>query len=51
MWDKAVINMILVGIGETLYMTLASTIMGYVFGMPLELHWQLQTRQASDPMQ
>lgn len=26
MWDKAVINMILVGIGETLYMTLASTI-------------------------
>ena len=27
--------MILVGIGETLYMTLASTIMGYVFGMPL----------------
>ena len=35
MWDKAVINMILVGIGETLYMTLASTIMGYVFGMPL----------------
>ena len=35
MWDKAVIDMILVGIGETLYMTLASTIMGYVFGMPL----------------
>lgn len=35
MWDKAVVEMILVGIGETLYMTLASTILGYVFGMPL----------------
>ena len=35
MWDKAVVNMILAGIGETLYMTLASTILGYVFGMPL----------------
>lgn len=35
MWDKAIIEMILVGIGETLYMTLVSTLMGYMFGMPL----------------
>ena len=35
MWDKAVIDMILMGIVETLYMTLVSTFMGYVFGMPL----------------
>lgn len=35
MWDKAVINMIIAGIGETLYMTLVSTFFGYVFGLPL----------------
>ncbi len=35
MWDKAVIDMIIAGIGETLYMTLMSTFMGYVFGLPL----------------
>ena len=35
MWDKAVIDMIIAGIGETLYMTLVSTLFGYVFGLPL----------------
>lgn len=35
MWDKAVVDMIIVGIGETLYMTLMSTFLGYVFGLPL----------------
>lgn len=35
MWDKAVVNMIIAGIGETLYMTLVSTFFGYVFGLPL----------------
>ncbi|MCM1181999.1 MAG: ABC transporter permease [Roseburia sp.] len=35
MWDKAVIDMIIRGIGETLYMTLASTLLGYLFGLPL----------------
>ncbi len=35
MWDKAVIMMIIEGIGETLYMTLISTLLGYVFGLPL----------------
>ncbi len=35
MWDKAVIDMIIAGIGETLYMTLVSTFFGYVFGLPL----------------
>lgn len=35
MWDEAVINMIVQGIGETLYMTLGATILGYLFGLPL----------------
>lgn len=35
MWTSEVINMIIKGIGETLYMTLLSTLVGYVFGLPL----------------
>jgi D-methionine transport system permease protein len=35
MWDEATIMMIIRGIGETLYMTLCSTLLGYVFGLPM----------------
>lgn len=35
MWNDAIIKMILTGIWETLYMTLASTILGYVIGLPM----------------
>lgn len=35
MWDSAVVNMIIQGIGETLYMTLGATFFGYLFGLPL----------------
>lgn len=35
MWTPEVTQMIIKGIGETLYMTLLSTLMGYVFGLPL----------------
>ena len=35
MWTKEVINMIIQGIGETLYMTLVSTLIGYIFGIPM----------------
>lgn len=35
MWDETVVNMIIVGIGETLYMTLVSTVVGYLFGIPM----------------
>ncbi|MDD7219700.1 MAG: ABC transporter permease [Clostridia bacterium] len=35
MWDETVVNMIIVGIGETLYMTLVSTAIGYLFGIPM----------------
>jgi D-methionine transport system permease protein len=35
MWSEEVINMLIKGIGETLYMSLTSTVLGYVFGIPL----------------
>lgn len=35
MWSEEVINMILKGIGETLYMTVVSTVIGYIFGIPM----------------
>lgn len=35
MWTPEITSMILKGIGETLYMTLLSTIVGYLFGLPL----------------
>lgn len=35
MWDNAVVNMIIRGIGESLQMTIYSTFFGYVFGLPL----------------
>lgn len=34
-FDQVVIDMIVKGIGETLFMTLMSTFMGYVLGLPL----------------
>ena len=35
MWSSEVTNMIIVGIGETLYMTMVSTLLGYVLGLPM----------------
>ena len=35
MWTKEVVDMILKGIQETLYMTLLSTLMGHVIGLPM----------------
>lgn len=35
MLSEQVIEMIIVGIGETLYMTLGSSILGYLFGVPM----------------
>lgn len=35
MWSNEMIEMLVKGIGETLYMTLASTLLGYLFGLPL----------------
>ena len=35
MWTSATTEMIIKGIGHTLYMTILSTVVGYVFGLPL----------------
>ena len=35
MWPEEVISMIIKGIGETLYMNLVSTLIGYLFGIPM----------------
>ena len=35
MWTDEVIQMIITGVGETLYMTLAATVLGYLFGLPM----------------
>ena len=35
MWSQEIIDMLIKGIGETLYMTVASTVLGYVFGLPM----------------
>ncbi len=35
MWDKQIIMMIVEGTGVTLYMTLASTLIAYILGMPM----------------
>lgn len=35
MWDEKVIQMIIEGIGQTLYMTLVPTLFGYILGLPM----------------
>lgn len=35
MWTSATTDMIITGIGQTIYMTILSTVVGYVFGLPL----------------
>lgn len=35
MWTKEVVWMIVEGIGDTLYMTLVSTLFGYILGLPM----------------
>ena len=35
MWNSTTVNMLIEGTGTTLYMTLASTLFGYVFGLPM----------------
>ncbi len=35
MWSETVIKMIITGIGDSLYMTLGSSLIGYLFGVPM----------------
>lgn len=47
-FDAVVQEMIINGIWETLYMTLASTFMGYVLGLPLGIALAVPTKPESD---
>ena len=35
MWDSTIVNMILEGILQTIYMSVVSTFLGYVLGLPM----------------
>ena len=49
MWSSEVINMIVAGIGETLYITLATTFLGYVFGLPMGVLMALTAKEGIKP--
>ena len=49
MWTKEVVDMILKGIQETLYMTLLSTLMGYVFGLPMGVLLAVSDKEGLKP--
>ncbi len=49
MWTTEVQTMILRGIGETLYMTLMSTLVGYVFGLPLGITLSVTDKDGLSP--
>ncbi|MBR1930011.1 MAG: ABC transporter permease [Lachnospiraceae bacterium] len=49
MWDKAMIDMLLEGIKDTLYMTLLSTFFGYVLGLPLGIALAVTDKEGIQP--
>lgn len=49
MWSEEIILMILNGMKETLYMTLVSTIWGYVFGLPLGIWLAVSDKSGIKP--
>lgn len=49
MWTSEINAMILKGIGETLYMTLASTALGYLFGLPLGITLSVTDKEGLVP--
>lgn len=49
MFNSATINMILVGIGETLLMVIISTLFGYVFGLPLGIALYINDKDGIKP--
>lgn len=49
MWTKEVTQMIINGIGETLYMTLVSTFLGYAFGLPLGVLLKVSDKEGLHP--
>ncbi|MDE6624873.1 MAG: ABC transporter permease [Lachnospiraceae bacterium] len=49
MWTPEVTQMIVKGIGETLYMTLLSTIFGYLFGLPMGVLLAVSDKEGLSP--
>ena len=49
MWTKEVTDMIIAGVGETLYMTLVSTLLGYAFGLPLGVLLKVSDKEGLKP--
>lgn len=49
MWTREIIKMLLEGIADTLYMTLASTFMGYVIGLPMGIVLAVTDKQGIKP--
>lgn len=49
MWSDAITNMIIKGIGETLYMTIFSTVIGYAFGLPLGIILAVSDKEGLAP--
>jgi len=49
MWDKAMIQMLLDGTRDTLYMTLVATFFGYVLGLPLGIALAVTDKEGIHP--
>ena len=49
MWTPEITQMILKGIGETLYMTLLSTALGYLFGLPMGILLAVSDKDGLSP--
>lgn len=49
MWTKEVTDMVIAGVGETLYMTLVSTLLGYAFGLPLGVLLKVSDKEGLKP--
>ena len=49
MWTQEVIDMIIAGVWETLYMTLVSTLLGYVFGLSLGVLLKVSDKEGLHP--
>lgn len=49
MFNSEVIEMLMKGIGETMYMTLVSTLFGYVFGLPMGILLTISDKDGIKP--
>lgn len=49
MWSKEIYEMLIAGIGETIYMTVLSTFFGYLFGLPMGILLAVTDRDGIKP--